>query len=77
MRADLIAYISMICDWQPPVHGRFRLNKDTAVDVKLGRVGYAAAVRNHDGLVMASGIDYGLYLDDIVIVEAEPIHFGI
>lgn len=48
MRADLIAYISMICDWQPPVHGRFKLNTDTAVDVKLGKVGYAAAVRNHD-----------------------------
>ncbi|KAH9751062.1 putative reverse transcriptase/RNA-dependent DNA polymerase [Citrus sinensis] len=63
--------------WEPPQLGWFKLNTDMAVDVQNGKVSYGAVIRNHEGLVMLAGTDFGNYCEDVAIAEAEAIRFGI
>lgn len=46
------------------------------MDVHSGKVSYGAIIRNHEGLVMLTGADFG-YSDDVVVAEAEALRFGI
>lgn len=43
--------------------------------VERGKVGYAVVVRNHNGMITAAGLDFGVYTGDIDISEAEVLCF--
>ena len=63
--------------WEVPLAGWYKLNVDVAVDNENGKVGYGAVICNSSGQVMAVGVDQGVFSDDVDIVEAEALCFGI
>ncbi len=63
--------------WEMPPVGWYKLNVDVVVDKVNGTVGYGAVIRNSDGVVMAVGVDQGIFSDDVDIAEAEALRFGI
>lgn len=56
----------------PPVDW-MKLNVDAAKDANRCVVGYSAAVRNHEGLVMVAGIAEGVFFDDVDVTEVEAL----
>ena len=40
-------------------------------------MGYGTVIRNSNGQVMVVGVDQGVFSDDVDIVEADALRFGI
>lgn len=62
--------------WEPPLVGCFKLNIDATVNIQHGIVGYAAVAWNHEGLVMVTAVDIGVY-SNYVDAMAEVLYFGL
>lgn len=56
---------------------RLKLNCDMDVNAKRGMVSYGFVIRNHEGLVMLTGADIGVYSDDVNVTRAEALNFGL
>lgn len=70
--------------WEPPLVGCFKLNIDATVNIQHGIVvntqhgivGYASVAWNHEGLVMVTAVDVGVY-SNYVDAMAEVLYFGL
>lgn len=56
--------------------GLFKFNCDVAVNAQQGMVSYGTVIQNHEGLVLLSGADIGVYFDDVNFAEVEALCFG-
>lgn len=60
-----------------PQKGWYKLNSVVNVKKQQGLVDYRGVIRNHEGLVMVTAVDQGIFYDDVDMVEAEALRFGI
>lgn len=68
--ADVSFPIASPMFWEPPHVSWFKLNCDVAVNAQQGMGSYGVVTRNHEGLVMLSGADIGVYSNDFNVAEA-------